>query len=212
MKDNKIISNIKTAGVVATAAFTMMSCGRLSEAETQIVQHKTDSAAKEHIEYRMASNVLDICESRIKGYRDANKTLVKMYSRDYIQHNEKDFAARNFMISALEDTALMLSTNSDSCTSDSIEAGQINSMRYIRRTQRWFNDVLLYLSDKYTEEQFLKSEFFNVINDMTLRKNFERNMKHIEEMHKAEKFAINRKEIIYGDLWNQYAKEVKKQR
>jgi len=72
--------------------------------------------------------------------------------------------------------------------------------------------VLLYLSDKYTEEQFLKSEFFNVINDMTLRKNFERNMKHIEEMHKAEKFAINRKEIIYGDLWNQYAKEVKKQR
>ena len=64
----------------------------------------------------------------------------------------------------------------------------------------------------YTEEQFLKSEFFNVINDMTLRKNFERNTQHIEDLQKAENFATNRKEIIYGDLWNQYAKEVKKQR
>lgn len=218
MKSEKIISGIKTAGVVLTAALTMNSCGskQLSEKEQQTVQHKTDSAAYVHPEYRMAAGLIELGETKIKSFRDANKTLLKMGVKDFIRNNVKDAEMARFMCRAIDDEKFVFSSNSgidsDSTWTEDANINSLSTMRRIRCQQRWYNDLLLYLSDKYTEQQLLKSNFFKVINNKDLQKSFEYNTQQIENIKSCMEFPLQREKTIRAELWNKYASEAVKQR
>ena len=214
MTQNRFISGIKTAGVVVTAALTMSSCGNkaLSEQEAQIVKHKTDSAANVHPEYRTATSVLSLCEYKVENYRKANKDLLMIYARDYIKNNIQDAALARFMIKTIEDRDLLISLDSCNSENDDFDSGMASALKYIRENQRWYNDLLLYLSDKYNEKQLLNSEFFKVIADDKLKNKFKRNMKQIEAIQPHIEFASGRKDIIYNQLTDKYTKQVQKQR
>ena len=217
MKNNKIVSGIKAAGVVTTAVFTMASCGNkhLSESQTKIVEHKTDSALAVHPEYRMASGLLAIGESKNKGYHDANRNLVKMYTREYIKNNIQDPMLRRYMLNYLEQ-----GLTNPSIICDEIEADSINSvvetsdlnMRCMRRDYRWFYDLMLYLSDKYTDKQLLNSQFFKVVDDPEFKTKFEYFASKIDFVNSSVEFAVERKKIIREQTWNKYAQEVQKKR
>ncbi len=218
MKSEKIISGIKTAGVVLTAALTMNSCGprQLSEKEQQTVQHKTDSAVYVHPEYRMAVGLVELGETKIKSFRDANKALLKMGAKDFIRTGVKDAKMARFMYRAIEDEKFVFSSNSgidsDDGFAENVDINTLSMMQRIRREQRWYNDLLLYLSDKYTEQQLLKSNFFKVINNKDLKKSFEYNTQQIEYLQSCMEFPLQREKIIRDELWNKYASEAVKQR
>lgn len=218
MKSEKIISGIKTAGVVLTAALTMNSCGprQLSEKEQQTVQHKTDSAVYVHPEYRMAVGLVELGETKIKSFRDANKALLKMGAKDFIRTGVKDAEMARFMYRAIEDEKFVFSSNSgidsDDEFAENVDINTLSMMQRIRREQRWYNDLLLYLSDKYTEQQLLKSNFFKVINNKDLKKSFEYNTQQIEYLQSCMEFPLQREKTIRDELWNKYASEAVKQR
>ena len=212
MKNSNIVSGIKTASVVLTAAFTMSSCGNkaLSEQEVQLVKHKADSAASVHPEYRIASGMLDLCEAHVERYRRGNKDVVKMHARDYIVNNIKDAAIARLMLDMLKEEVFLTESYSDTTAS---EDGQNNNkLAYIRKEYRWFNDLMLYLTGQYTERQFLNSEFFKVINNPSVKKCFEKNLDHIELIEGDIEFVSGRKTYIYKQLTDKYTKEVQKQR
>ena len=213
MKDNEIISKIKTAGVVATAAFTMASCGnKLSESQTQIVKHKTDSAAYVHHEYKLATDLAELCELRINNFRRANKDIVKLYARTYIADTIKDLDTKRFMLDMIDDEVFVTQSYSNIVESDSITDNTFNKLSYIRKNQRWFYDLMLYLTDEYNERQFLKSDFFKVVDDARLKSVFERNTQRMEGIQKNFDFALERKTAVYNQLWNKYKNEVKRKR
>ena len=157
MKKENVISDIKTAGVVAAASLTLASCNPkpLSESQLQIVEHKTDSAANANNEYRIAKTLNVLFDDRIEQYRNANMGLVKKYSMSYIKRDIKDAALRKYMIDAI------LNKNSyDIEMADNVEYDNSadtenvsQTMQYIRNNQRWFNDLMLYLNGKYTDRQ-----------------------------------------------------------
>lgn len=214
MKNNRFVYGLKTAGVVFTTAFTMVSCGnkQLSEAENQIVKHKVDSAAAEHYEYKMATGLLDLCDIKIQNIRKANKSLIKIYARDYIVNNVEDKAVKNFMVNAIEDKILISAYVAGVEKSDSISSGKLSTMRYICHNQKWFNDLVLFLNGNYDEQQLLDSGFFKVINTAGLERRFESNKTRADDIKRSASFARERKTIIYNQLWDQYSKEVKRKR
>ena len=214
MKKENIVSGIKNAAVVATAVFTMNSCGnkQLSEGQLQMAQHKTDSALRVHPEYTIANATLELCEMKIANYRDANKKIVKMYARDYVKKNIKDAALAKFMLGAMNDDAVLFLLDNDDNENDNVSVNTLATMRYVRSTQRWFNDMILYLNGRYTEQQLLNSDFFNVVNSAELKRKFEYNTKQIEYVNSCMEFPLNRKNIIQTEVFNKYQKEVKRQR
>ncbi len=217
MKNNKIVSGIKTAGVVTTAVFTMASCGnkQLSESQLATVQHKTDSALTVHPEYRMATNLMYLRDEKVKNFHDANKCLLKIYSKEYIKQNIQDIRLRRFMLGVLGQEAVISDLFCEEVESDSVcynGGHSVPTMPYIRKNQRWFYDLMLFLSDKYTDKQLLNSEFFNVINDPRLKRKFESNIARIDSINSSVEFAVERKKIIREQTWNKYAKEVQKKR
>ena len=213
MKDNKIISSIKTAGVIATAAFTMASCGhKLSESEKETVKHKTDSAAMVHHEYKLATNLSELCEIKIRNFRRANKDIVKLYAKDYIAGNIKNVDMKKFMLNMINEEAFITESFSDVIESDTVSNDVSSIMRNIRKNQRWFNDLMLFLTDEYSERQFLKSEFFKVVNDARLRTIFETNTERMEKIQTSSDFAKERKAVVYQQLWNKYENEVQRKR
>lgn len=214
MKNNKIVSEIKTAGVALVASATMFSCGnkQLSESQMQAVHHKADSAVAVYPEYRVASNLFDLCELKIQKYRDANKQLIKAHARNYIKNNITDIALAKFMLESLGNDKLLFALDTDSCENEGVSVEQLITMRSVRRNQRWFNDMILYLSDKYNEKQLLNSEFFTVVNNSGLKSAFERNTQQIEMLQSNAEFAAGRKKDIYDGFLQQYTESAKKQR
>ncbi len=214
MTNNKIVSDIKKAGLVTTAVFTLNACGnkQLSESQMQIAQAKTDSTLAVHHEYRMAKAAVDFGETKINEYRNANKNLVKMYAENYIKSSITDIALRRFMLNAIDNESVLFALDNEDVENDTISVNTLTTMRYVRRTQRWFNDMILYLTDKYTEQQLLNSEFFNVINNPKLKRKFEYNTKQIEYLNSCIEFPLKRENAIKTEVLNKYVKEAKRQR
>jgi len=212
MKKEKIFSGFKNASVIAGLAFALHSCGEkpLTETQTQVVQHKMDSALNVHPEYRTATSMLELCEWRSEEFKTANKEMVTFYSVEYIKHNIDDSDLRRFMFNAMLKNKT-ISWSDEPADTDSLSGNNnIKMMRQVRHNQKWFNDAMLYLMDKYDEAQLLKSDFFKVINNSRFKHNFKKNAEFIQEMNKYIKFASERQVIIRNELWNKYAKEVKK--
>jgi hypothetical protein len=218
MKKENIVHDLKTAAVVATGVLALNSCGKnktLTPEQLQTVEHKIDSAKHFHREYKMAEDLSDLCSSKIEEYHNANVGLVKKYSKEYIEKNIQKPQLRKFMLTAvinekvvsdyIDDSDSNIET--DSVTNDT-DFDCLSPMRYIRNNERWFNDLMMYLTSKYTDRQLLNSEFFKVIKDKKLRKNFEFNTNQIENLQPSLDFTIERKAAIQSELRNKYTKEV----
>ena len=214
MKNSNVIYELKTAFVVLTAMCTLNSCGNkpLSDKEFETIEHKTDSAQNVHQEYRIASGLCDLANIKIENHRDANKCLIKIYSKNYINDSIKDVAAGRFMIKVMDDDALLSAFDSVRANQGNIANGDFGTLKYICSNQKWYNDCVSYLLGKYDEEQLLQSDFFKVVYAPELQRKFIWNTKQIANIQKSTEFAFERKNIIHNELLNKYAKEVIKQR
>ncbi|MBR3511113.1 MAG: hypothetical protein IKN73_03565 [Alphaproteobacteria bacterium] len=213
MKKENVVSGIKTAAVVATAVLTLNSCGnrKMSEKQMQIVEQKTDSAQRVHPGYKMASGLYDLCEIKIREYRESNRTLVRKTAQGYIKRYIKDINLRNFMLNSIQDEALMQKAFFEDVDSelDSVESNTVDTMSYIRKNERWFNDLMMYLTYMYDERQLLNSEFFKVLNNKDLRGIFEYNTRNIEKLKEYSDFTAERKNSIHNEIRNKYVEEAK---
>ena len=208
-----IKNTIKTAGVVATAALTLNSCNQKNSAEYDFegLQYKTDSVADTRPEYKTTSRAIDLYKTKIQYYKDANKKLLKLYASGYVTSNINDLRLRNFMLDGLENRILGevsdLDMDDTACEIADVDVNRVNKMRFIRRNHRWYNDLLMYLSDKYDEKQLLKSDFFNVMNSPELKKQFIQNTQQLEKLNSVSATASARQNRIYDDLWQQNVKK-----
>lgn len=219
MKKEKVISDVKTGVAVtfAAASLSLNSCRttakQLTPEQLQTIEHRTDSAQKKHHEYTMADGLYDLCESRIKEFREANKTLVKRYSRAYIDKYIQSPQMRQIMLKTMNNEFFVPMYDDYVEESDfgacDIESDNTKVMRGIRNEQRWYYDLLLYLSDKYTDRQLLNSEFFKIINNPALKRQFEYNTRRIEEIKPGMDFAVQRKAEIHKELVCKYTNEEK---
>ena len=211
MNKGKIISY----SAAATMALSLNSCGQeqTTENEVQAATFKADSAAQKTPGYIATTNSLHLYEARINEYRENNKNMVKIYASEYLRKHIKDVRLRNFLISALGNQVLIDVSDFDvdeiACDVADINKHYVNKMRLFRRNQRWYNDLSLYLSDKYNEKQFLKSKFFDVVNNPELKETFKRNTNQMEQLNLLASVASKRQSTIYNDLWNHYMDETK---
>lgn len=216
MKKETIINDIKTAGVVVGATLVLNTCGNgrpLSEKQMQTVYHKTDSAVNANQHYRTASKVKFVVDNRISEYRAKNKSLVKKYSASYIKSAIKEEKLYKFMMTAMKYETMALDGDIIVDSEDYIDYGERNSnINYIRRNERWFNDLMMYLSGKYNDRQLLNSEFFKVIKDKNLRHSFEHNTKQIEKLSGISHETDSVQNIIYTKCLNEYKSEEMKKR
>ena len=211
MKKEKIISEIKTAGVVAAAVVGLGACGpkqtQIEDAQTML--YKTDSAASVNPEYKNTTNAIDLYEAKIQSYKDANKNLIKYYAKDYIKHAIKSVYLSKILLAGMEEQILMEVTSLDAdesiYESTDIDLRYLTNVRFFRRNKRWYNDLVMYLSDKYNEKQFLNGDFFNVVKNAAVKETFEYNTRQIEHLQSVLKTATNRQETIYENLWRQYS-------
>ena len=214
MTKDKLVHDIKTVGVAVGTALTMHACGNvdrtLTPEQLQTVEHKTDSAKRFHPEYKTASALNELCESKVKEYRDANKTLVKNYTKRYLEANMKDVALLKFMKNIIEDDALMFSYvfAEKYETLEDTENNASDTISYVCNNQKWFKDLVFYLTGQYDEQQLLKSDFFKVVNDKTLINKFKYNTQQIECLQPSINFAVERKAVIQSELRNKYTQEV----
>ncbi len=210
----KMKDTIKTAGVIATAAFALNSCEQKNGTEYDdmaAVQYKTDSVANTRPEYKTTSRAIDLYAEKIQNCKDANKKLLRLYASGYLLRNIGDVRLRNFMLDGLDNRVLIdvsdFDTDEIACEIADVDQAIANKMRFIRRNHRWYNDLLMYLSDKYTEKQLLKSDFFNVINAPELKKQFVQNTQQLEKLNSVSATASARQNRIYEDLWQQNIKK-----
>ena len=216
MKKETFINDVKTAGVVVGAALVLNACSgdrALSEKQMQTVYHKTDSAVNANNHYRVARAMNDIAGKKINEYRAKNKSLVKKYSASYIKSAIKEEKLYKFMMTAMKYETMALDGDIIVDSEDYIDYGERNSnINYIRRNERWFNDLMMYLSGKYNDRQLLNSEFFKVIKDKNLRHSFEHNTKQIEKLSGISHETDSVQNIIYTKCLNEYKSEEMKKR
>lgn len=218
MNKNKIVSDLKTAGVVAATTLTLNVYGakQLSENQMQIIQHKTDSAAKVDNEYISVLNEVDLYNTKIKEYHDVNKRIAQMYVEQYIKQNIEDLSWRRYMLDAVKNNTLINDIDFDEDKIDNlpddVDMCSLDTMYQICYEYRWFNDFILYMTDRYTDKQLLKSGFFKVMNDDFFKQVFEYNIKRMDALEAKKIEAEQKSNAIHKEIWNKYASEVKKTR
>ena len=106
-----------------------------------------------------------------------------------------------------------VSLNSDNYD-DVYEYGDVDLgtqyMSIIRRNHRWFNNVMLYLSGKYDDAQFLKTDFFEKIKDEKSLIAFENNVKEIQRYQKLDRAKNEHIISLHDNTYNKVATEYKK--
>lgn len=212
MKKEEIISDVKTAVVVGSAALTMNACQRpLSDAQIQNINHKVDSAIVLDANYKMADIFGEYNSKKLETYRKNNKELVKKYAKKQIEKEKFEAKLKNFMLNSIKYETMALDTVVD-CIAGEEYLDVVERKTYIndiRRNQRWFNDLMLYLAGKYNDRQFLNSEFFKVIKDKNLKSNFEYNTSKIEYLSDSIEKAKESKNRIYSKYLQEYTESEK---
>jgi len=218
MKKENFISKMKTAGVVAAAVVSMNSCEQKNTADDvfQAAEYKTDSAANIRPEYKNTANAIMLYQAQIETYKDANKNMLRYYAEDHINRTVKNARIRKFLLAAMEEQLLVEVSGLDAdeflYRSADLDSCDVTQMRFYRRNQRWYNDLVLYLADKYNERQLLNGDFFKTIENTELKKTFEYNTKQIERLKSISKVALKRENAIYEDLWRQYSSTKQRKR
>ena len=217
MKKDNIMHDVKTATIVAGLALTLNSCGNkpLTTEQRIVAEQRADSASNKDRNYTIAKRTAEFGEYKINKYHNENKKLVKQYALVYISREIKDAQLYKFMTNAIETETVSQYTedfveNGDSIVNDS-SFGSVD-MKNIRRNQRWFNDLMLYLSGKYDDRQLLNSTFFNTVKNQSLKIAFQQNVYAIENLKNIQNFALQRKNAIYDENLRKYEEEIKRQR
>ena len=222
MKDttkNNIVSGLKTATVVASGVLTLNSCSPnptsgLSNQDKEIITKRTDSILNTKPDYRLSLSMMEYAGNFADTCRLKNKKIAKASAAKYIKKNIKDIMLKKFMMDSLlnnGDTVLNVNEfiDIDDILHDDYGHSTADTMAYIRRNYRWLNDLMLYLSDKYTPEQLLKSGFFKSINDLKSEKKFISTLKEIEKYDLVKQCASKRGTEIYNKTKQECIQEYK---
>lgn len=218
MKKETIIKDVKTAGVVVAGMITMSACNNIKDVpldnnEIAIVSHKTDSVVKQNHRYTLSQNVSDFCNKKIQNYRERNKYIAKRGAKQYISQHIKDSTRRSLLTEIVSHENITggfeIGDDGRYMFIENILAEETVNTRFIREKYRWVNDLLLYLNNIYTEKQFLNSEFFKVLNNERLEKEFIANTEQIESLKTTIDMARKDGVSIYEKAWNKNVTELK---
>ncbi len=215
MKNSKnMVSNLKTAGVVAGLSFTLSACnGNINQSENSNyteISNKTDSILQRDPMYRLSLNVNDCSRRVIDKYRDANKSIVRKCAKKYITKNITDKLLCIFMLRTLQNSSYEFGFDGVDWSSKYVESTDVSNLQYIsriRRDYRWFNDVMMYLAGQYNDVQFLKTDFFKLINDKNALSAFNKNLQEIQRYQQLEKSSNTELVSKYTQVWHQQVKE-----
>jgi len=157
----------------------------LSRAEVDMLVQKTDSITKQDSDYQLSQSVSVLSEQKLRKFRNENKAIAVYCAKNFIEKNVSDGVVRETMFDELY-------SNLDSCSLDNDIEEHYDKMLDIYSQNGWFNDLMLYLCDVYTDAQFMKSRFFSNIKDSSAYKRF---------LYNTEKIAI------YGNTLNTASKQ-----
>ena len=214
-KSYKVVNDLKTTSLVMGLSLTLSSCdfnksGSDDHNYTEI-SHKTDSVLQKNLEYNLALRTQDSLRKRITQLQEANKTIVRNCAKKYLRRHITDNDLYVFMLKKLQNEYVSL--NSDNYD-DVYEYGDVDLgtqyMSTIRRNHRWFNNVMLYLSGKYDDAQFLKTDFFEKIKDEKSLIAFENNLKEIQRYQKLDRAKNEHIISLHDNTYNKGATEYKK--
>ena len=132
------------------------------------------------------SQIIPMVDGSVVQYRRANHDIVKRCAKKYIRAHIMERNLFKFMMTSIkyEHMDFLVSDNVAYDLSEYEESEYITDVfsANIQKNQRWFNDLMLYLSGKYTDGQLLNADFFRVINNKRARAMFIENMRHIDSL------------------------------
>lgn len=151
--------------------------------------HKQENSNNVHLQIpSLSKSFRDVLSDTYTDYRRANKEMLKQAVDKYVRVNVRDAKLLKFMLNSVKyENVNMGFENSTDWVGEYNEDGESYSaeneqMTKIRRDYRWFNDLMLYLNDKYSERQLLKTEFFKTMNNRKLMQDFTKNTEIIESL------------------------------
>lgn len=151
--------------------------------------HKQENPNNVHTQIpSLSKSFRDVLSDTYTDYRRANKEMLKQAVDKYVRVNVRDAKLLKFMLNSVKyENVNMGFENSTDWVGEYNEDGESYSaeneqMTMIRRDYRWFNDLMLYLNDKYSERQLLKTEFFKTMNNRKLMQDFTKNTEIIESL------------------------------
>ena len=136
-----------------------------------------------------AKNTLMILRDALADYRISNKNLAKIYAEKYLRTHMHDTRLIRFMINAIKyENVNMGVENYDFVSEYDEEPDGVEYvdkyLQKIRKNQRWFFDLMLYLDGKYTDRQLLNSEFVKIIKKRDFVQKFSKNTEIIDCLSK----------------------------
>lgn len=136
-----------------------------------------------------AKNTLMILRDALADYRISNKNLAKIYAEKYLRTHMHDTRLIRFMINAIKYENVNMGVENYGFVSEYDE--EPDGVEYvdkylqkIRKNQRWFFDLMLYLDGKYTDRQLLNSEFVKIIKKRDFVQKFSKNAEIIDCLSK----------------------------
>lgn len=210
MKKTKLKNILKTTGLVAGLSWTLSSCNNtkqktLSDNEKQLIVNRVDSILNNNSQYRLSQKILNFGNEEYDSLRALNREIAINCAKQYIKNNIIDANLRGFMLKILE------SQNAVYDDSEDTEYSEI-SLPSVRKNNRWFNDLIMYLRNNYTDEQFLNSEFFKVINNDVAYKKFAYNTNKVSVFENVIANSSKQTSDIYGKTWEKCVKEYNSQK
>lgn len=136
-----------------------------------------------------AKNTLMILRDALADYRISNKNLAKIYAEKYLRTHMHDARLIRFMVNAIKYENVNMGVENYDFVSeydeepDGVEYVDKN-LQKIRKDQRWFFDLMLYLNGTYTDRQLLNSEFMKVIRKRDFMQRFSKNAEIIDCLSK----------------------------
>ena len=215
-KIDNILHGVKTATLIAGLSLTMNSCSDADKAaekqkETMVVSRKTDSILAQNPMYRLSCSINEISRMYLAEYKRENKDLVRVNAIRYLPKVVNDAEIRNMMLKILQqDFSADLYCDvaeiyENVCVDEKVKCD-------IRTNYRWFNNVLLYLCGKYTEDQFLKTDFFKLINNERAYNTFKNNAESIKTFSEILKASDKQMNSLHDKAWNQSVQEYRKEK
>ena len=111
------------------------------------------------IESTPMSEKLEIAQHNLDEAHRKNIQLVKYSTRRYIQTGIKDTVLADFMDKCILSDAEYYYWKSLSLVNPDAD----NFMRIIKSDYKWFDDLMKYLSGRYTDAEFYKTGFFKTV-------------------------------------------------
>jgi len=196
------------AGLLSTIAVICAMCkpnGKTLTVEdkAKIYQMVKDSLDKD-LQYGLNKKFTDIAIQQQNNYHQINVSLCKKTAQWYIAKNITNKDLKRFMLQALMNDHFMFNTENDE--TDTTEYYNYNT---ISNNYRWFVELVDYLQGKYSDIEFIKSDFFKVMNDTWLTDCFTKNAEKIDSSKKIANDLSVRDNIYYENVYNHFAKKTR---